>query len=152
MIPRIMFNNQLRTNKKMRLSVCFQWYFFVCFWWCYCLFVFCFSYTHRPYLPDWESTSVIVFTQYFSVVYHFAYYVFVMLLLYLFIDFFFFFCRDSSFLLFMFYEVMNSAQDIFEKSKNGKQQGTGTFQILAQLETPYLSFQKDMTWAQSKEQ
>ena len=55
----------------------------------------------------------------------------------------FFFCRDSSFLSFMFYEVMNSVQHIFEKSKNGKQ-GTAAFQILAQLETPQPSFQKDM--------
>ena len=52
-------------------------------------------------------------------------------------------CRDSSFLSFMFYEVMNSVQHIFEKSKNGKQ-GTAAFQILAQLETPHPSFQKDM--------
>ena len=51
----------------------------------------------------------------------------------------------------MFYEVMNSVQHIFEKSKNGKQ-GTAAFQILAQLETPHPSFQKDMAWAQSKAQ
>lgn len=58
----------------MCLSVCLQWSL-ILFLMVYCLFVVFLVY-HRPYLPDWESTStlIIVFTQNSPVVYRFAHY------------------------------------------------------------------------------